>query len=85
MGLDACSNQRASAAQSGFQEDIRPLIAADVEPRSFAFDLRPREEECEHAEAIYSQLADAAMRCEASWPEDDVEPSRGWIDAGMPA
>jgi hypothetical protein len=43
------------------------------------------EEVCEHAEEIYSQRAEGTVPCEASWPEDDVEPSRAWIDAGMPA
>jgi hypothetical protein len=70
----------------GFEEDIRPLFRPeDVEAMSFAFELSAYEEVCEHAEEIYSRLADGTMPCDASWPEEDVELFRAWIDAGMPA
>jgi hypothetical protein len=70
----------------GFAEGIRPLFGPeDLESMSFAFDLSSYEEVCEQAEEICSQLAEGTMPCDTSWPEEDVELFRAWIDAGMPA
>jgi hypothetical protein len=69
-----------------FERDILPLFRArDIEEMSFAFDLSSYEDVCENAEEIHSRLADGTMPCDASWPEEDVERFRRWIDAGMPA
>jgi hypothetical protein len=69
-----------------FEEDIRPLFRSeDLEAMAFAFDLSSYEEVAEHAEEIYSRIAEGTMPCDAPWPEEDVELFRAWIDAGMPA
>jgi hypothetical protein len=68
-----------------FERHIRPLFRTeDIESMSFAFDLSSYEDVREHAEQIYSRLAEGAMPCDGAWPDDDVTRFRGWIDAGTP-
>ena len=37
-----------------------------------------------NAEAIYARLADGTMPCDGTWPAEDVERFRTWIDHGSP-
>ena len=68
-----------------FERGILPHFRdEDVESMSFAFDLSSYDEVREHAEDIYSRLAEGTMPCDAPWPEEDVQRFREWMDAGMP-
>jgi len=72
-------------SEMSFESDIRPLFREeDVAEMSFAFDLSSYEDVSEHAEDIYSRLAEGTMPCDGPWPQEDVERFREWIDAGMP-
>ena len=68
-----------------FAQDIRPLFRdRDVRSMSFAFDLSSYEDVRTNAEEIYERLADGSMPCDGSWPSEDVERFRTWIDNGSP-
>lgn len=68
-----------------FERDIRPLFRPeDVEEMSFAFDLSTYDEVRDHAEEIYTRLAEGTMPCDGPWPGDDIDRFRRWIDAEMP-
>jgi hypothetical protein len=68
-----------------FERDIRPLFRPeDIEEMSFAFDLASYEDVREFAEEIHGRLAEGTMPCDGSWPAENVERFRRWIDAGMP-
>jgi hypothetical protein len=68
-----------------FAQDIRPLFRdRDVRSMSFAFDLSSYEDVRTNAEEIYERLADGSMPCDRSWPSEDVERFRAWIDGGSP-
>jgi hypothetical protein len=68
-----------------FAQDIRPLFRdRDVRSMSFAFDLSSYEDVRTSAEEIYTRLADGSMPCDGSWPAEDVERFRTWIDNGSP-
>lgn len=68
-----------------FAQDIRPLFRdRDVRSMSFAFDLFSYEDVRTNAEDIYARLADGSMPCDGSWPAEDVERFRTWIDSGSP-
>jgi hypothetical protein len=69
-----------------FERDIRPLFRQrDIGSMSFAFDLASYDDVREHAEDIYSRLADGTMPCDAPWPNGDVARFRRWLDDGMRA
>jgi hypothetical protein len=69
-----------------FERDIRPLFRAeDIEEMSWAFDLSSYDDVREHADEIYTRLADGTMPCDAAWPAENVERFRQWIDASMPS
>ena len=66
-----------------FARDIRPLFRDDdVDSMAFAFDLGAHEDVTEHAEEIYSRIADGSMPCDGAWPADRVTLFRQWIDEG---
>jgi hypothetical protein len=68
-----------------FAQDIRPLFRdRDVRAMSFAFDLSSYEDVRRNAEEIYDRLDDGTMPCDDSWPAEDVERFRTWIDNGSP-
>jgi hypothetical protein len=68
-----------------FAQDIRPLFRdRDVRSMSFAFDLSSYEDVRTNAEEIYERLADGSMPCDRSWPSENVERFRTWIDNGSP-
>ena len=69
--------------QVTFARDIRPLFRdRDITSMSFAFDLSSHEDVRANAEAIYEELAAGSMPCDGSWPAEDVQRFRTWIDAG---
>jgi hypothetical protein len=68
-----------------FERDIRPLFRErDVNSMSFAFDLASYDDVRGNAEAIYGKLADGSMPCDGTWPAENVERFRSWIDGGSP-
>jgi hypothetical protein len=68
-----------------YGREIRPLFRdGDVRSMSFAFDLSSYEEVRANAEEIYERLADGSMPCDGSWPAEDVQRFRAWIDSGSP-
>jgi hypothetical protein len=73
------------ASDLSFERDIRPLFRTeDIDSMSFAFDLSSYDDVRDHAEHIYSRLAEGAMPCDGAWPDNDVARFREWIDAGTP-
>jgi hypothetical protein len=73
------------ADELGFAQDIRPLFRErDVNSMSFAFDLSSYDDVRGNAEAIYARLANGSMPCDGSWPPENVERFRSWIDNGSP-
>jgi hypothetical protein len=66
-----------------FEQNIRQLFRdRDIQSMSFAFDLSSYDDVRANAEAIYKKLADGSMPCDGSWPAEDVERFRTWIDNG---
>ena len=75
----------ASQRPVSFEQHIRPLFRPqDVEEMSWAFDLSSYDDVRTNAEEIYARLADGSMPCDGSWPSEDVERFRTWIDSGSP-
>jgi hypothetical protein len=73
------------AEQVSYERDIRPLFRdRDVSSMSFAFDLASYDDVRGNAQAIYERLADGSMPCDGSWPAENVERFRTWIDNGSP-
>ena len=67
-----------------FARDIRPLFSnRDVSSMSRFFDLSSYDDVRAHAERIYQRLADGTMPCYGSWPADNVQRFRTWIDNGF--
>jgi hypothetical protein len=67
----------------GFESDIAPLFRpGDVRAMSFAFDLSSYDDVRANAEEIYARLADGSMPCDESWPLEQVQRFRAWIDSG---
>jgi hypothetical protein len=73
------------AERISYERDIRPLFRErDVNSMSFAFDLASYDDVRGNAQAIYERLADGSMPCDGSWPAENVERFRNWIDNGSP-
>ena len=71
--------------QVTYQQNIRELFRdRDIQSMSFAFDLSSYDDVRANAEAIYERLAAGTMPCDGSWPAEDVERFRTWIDNGSP-
>jgi hypothetical protein len=69
-----------------FGRDIRPLFNdRDISSMSSQFDLSSYDDVRTNAEAIYARLADGSMPCYATWPADDIQRFRRWIDSGFAA
>ena len=67
-----------------FARDIRPLFSnRDVSSMSRYFHLSSYDDVRANAERIYRRLADGTMPCYGSWPEDNVQRFRTWIDNGF--
>jgi hypothetical protein len=71
--------------QVTYEQSIRQLFRdRDIQSMSFAFDLSTYEDVRANAEAIYEKLAAGSMPCDGSWPAEDVERFRTWMDNGSP-
>jgi hypothetical protein len=67
-----------------FAADIRPLFRADDrEAMEFAFDLFSFEDVRDNAAGILERLEDGSMPCDDTWPDEQIELFRTWIDAGL--
>lgn len=72
-----------ASEEVSFKRDIVPLFRdIDVAEMRFAFDLLDYDEVREYAEAIYGRVADGSMPCDQSWPPEQVELFRRWVDGG---
>jgi hypothetical protein len=70
----------------GFANDIRPLFrdTPDVDTmKDLGLDLSSYEEVKEKAAGIYSVLQDGSMPCDGSWPNEQLELFKRWMDEGM--
>ena len=73
-----------SPASVGFEEHIKPLFREEDRQRmSWAFDLWDHAAVKDRAEVILERLEAGDMPCDGSWPDDDVELFRTWMDEGM--
>jgi hypothetical protein len=80
-----------SAGRRGDVAEQRPdvpregdvLIHRDVSSMSRFFDLSSHDDVRANAEGIYRRLADGTMPCYGSWPADNVQRFRTWIDNGF--
>ena len=69
-----------------FEQDINPLFReGDRRSMRFAFDLWSHQDVATHAGAILERLEDGTMPCDGSWPAEQVELFRRWVEAGAPA
>ena len=67
-----------------FERDIRPLFRqGDIDSMSFAFDLSSYGDVRANADAIYGRLSEGSMPCDGSWPAEQVQRFRTWIDTGF--
>ena len=70
----------------GFAQDIKPLFREeDRDAMDFIFDLWDYNDVSTHAENIFERLDDGSMPCDESWPTEQIDLFRRWIDAGKPA
>jgi len=68
-----------------YEQNIRQLFRdRDIQSMSFAFDLSSYDDVRANADAIYERFAAGSMPCDGSWPAEDVERFRTWIDNGSP-
>lgn len=73
------------AAAPSFEADIRPLFReSDRRAMKFLLDLWAYEEVRDQAKDILAQLESGDMPCDDTWPKDQVEVLRRWIDGGCP-
>ena len=69
-----------------FERDIRPLFRErDVSSMAGRFNLASYTDVSAHSDRILSRLADGSMPCDGSWPTEQIDLFRRWIDAGRPA
>ena len=70
----------------GFAQDIKPLFREeDRDAMDYIFDLWDYNDVSTHAESIFERLDDGSMPCDKSWPTEQIDLFRRWIDAGKPA
>jgi hypothetical protein len=69
-----------------FERDIRALFRdKDRQRMEWAFDLWRLEDVKGNAQAILQRLEDGDMPCDGSWPPEQIQKFRDWLQAGMPA
>ena len=72
------------ATQASFAKDIRPLFRAkDINSMKKAFDLSNYDDVRSHADAILGRVSAGSMPCDGSWPKEQVDVFRRWVDEGM--
>ena len=69
-----------------FVQDIKPLFREeDRNAMDYIFDLWDYNDVSTHAENIFERLDDGSMPCDESWPAEQIQLFRSWIDAGKQA
>jgi hypothetical protein len=69
-----------------FERDIRPMFREkDRQRMEWAFDLWRYEDVRDNAVSIQERLEDGDMPCDGSWPPDQIEKFRLWVQGGMPS
>ncbi|TMC18894.1 MAG: hypothetical protein E6J34_16105 [Chloroflexi bacterium] len=69
-----------------FAQDIKPLFREeDRNAMDYIFDLWDYNDVSTHAENIFERLDDGSMPCDESWPAEQIQLFRSWIDAGKQA
>ena len=72
------------ATQASFAKDIRPLFRTkDINSMKKAFDLSNYDDVRSHADAILGRVSAGSMPCDGSWPKEQVDVFRRWVDEGM--
>jgi hypothetical protein len=72
--------------QISFAEDIKPLFRErDRDSMKWAFDLWSHDDVTANGDAILGRLRDGSMPCDGTWPEEQIELFRRWVDSGAPA
>jgi hypothetical protein len=67
----------------GFDADIKPLFREkDRNSMRRHFDLWSADDVRRHAEAIYGAVARGYMPCDTTWPDENTQLLRRWIDGG---
>ena len=75
---------RMAAQSTSFAKDIRPLFRAkDINSMKKAFDLSNYDDVRSHADAILGRVSAGSMPCDGSWPKEQVDVFRRWVDEGM--
>lgn len=75
-----------SDAGVSFERDIRPLFRdKDRQRMEWAFDLWRFEDVRDNSQAVLQRLEDGDMPCDGSWPADQIQMFRDWVEGGMPA
>jgi hypothetical protein len=70
-----------------FENDVRPLFRERDRGAMLSianFDLWKRDDVAEHSEAILGRLEDGSMPCDQTWPAEQVDLFRRWVQGGMP-
>jgi len=70
-----------------FERDVRPLFRERDRGSMLEvanFDLWARKDVVEHSQAILERLEDGSMPCDQTWPDEQVEVFRRWVEVGMP-
>jgi hypothetical protein len=70
-----------------FENDVRPLFRERDRGTMLSvagFDLWKRDDVAENSEGILARLEDGSMPCDQSWPADQVDLFRRWVEGGMP-
>jgi hypothetical protein len=69
-----------------FEKDVRPLFREKDRARmEWAFDLWRYEDVKHNAPQILERVEAGDMPCDGSWPADQVETFRRWVNSGMAA
>jgi hypothetical protein len=69
-----------------FETDVKPLFReGDRRSMRHFFDLWSLDDVSEHADAILGRLQRGDMPCDRTWPEEQVDLFRRWIEGGKPS
>jgi len=67
----------------GFEKDIKPLFRErDRGSMRRSFDLWSYTDVVENGQAIEERLADGSMPCDGTWPAEQVDLFRRWLNGG---
>ena len=75
-----------TTSSPSFAQDIKPLFREeDRDAMDYIFDLWDYNDVSTHAENIFERLDDGSMPCDETWPAEQIDLFRRWIDTGMSA